>query len=128
MSHHAGTTACFVGRFQPFHLGHYFALLQIAANPRIKEIKIGIGNAEVAAPFNFKIRKRFITSIRLPKNKKLTIYPIKDSEFTGNPAQDLRWVRTLDRAVGKFDICYGNAVVRRALVKKGYKAGKFSKL
>ena len=100
--------ALFVGRFQPFHIGHLDALMQI--QEKYDLIKLGIGSAKVSGtdknPFDIEARKKMIESI-IPKLKsKIEIYEIPDIN------DDKRWVSYVKEIVGDFDIVYsGNDYV-----------------
>jgi len=73
----------FIGRFQPFHLGHIDALKQ-ARKDGITEFLIGVGssNKEHTAenPFSYEERKVMITKILNAIGVKFTIYPLPDVE------------------------------------------------
>ncbi len=73
----------FIGRFQPFHLGHIDALKQ-ARKYGITEFFIGVGssNKEHTAenPFTYEERKTMITKILNALWVKFTIYPLPDME------------------------------------------------
>lgn len=73
----------FIGRFQPFHLGHIDALKQ-ARKYGITEFIIGVGssNKEHTAenPFTYEERKTMITKILNSLWVKFTIYPLPDVE------------------------------------------------
>ena len=73
----------FIGRFQPFHLGHIDALKQ-ARKYGITEFFIGIwsSNKEHTAenPFSHEERKTMITKILNSLGVKFTIYPLPDME------------------------------------------------
>ncbi len=73
----------FIGRFQPFHLGHIDALKQ-ARKYGITEFLIGVGssNKEHTAenPFTYEERKTMITKILNSLWVKFTIYPLPDVE------------------------------------------------
>ncbi len=71
----------FIGRFQPFHLGHIDAMNQ-AKKKGITEFIIGIwsSNKEHTAenPFTYEERKTMITKIMKALNIKFTIYALPD--------------------------------------------------
>jgi len=77
------TIGLFIGRFQPFHLGHIDALKQ-ARKYGITEFIIGVGssNKEHTAenPFTYEERKTMITKILNAIGVKFTIYPLPDVE------------------------------------------------
>jgi len=73
----------FIGRFQPFHLGHIDALKQ-ARKYGITEFFIGVGSSNkeytVENPFTYEERKMMITKILNAMGVKFTIYPLPDME------------------------------------------------
>ncbi len=73
----------FIGRFQPFHLGHIDALNQ-ARKYGVTEFFIGIGssNKEHTAenPFTYEERNTMITKLLKSLGTKFTIYPLPDME------------------------------------------------
>lgn len=83
----AQKTGLFIGRFQPFHLGHIDALNQ-ARKFWITEFFIGIwsSNKEHTSenPFSYEERKNMITKILNAMGVKFTIYPIPDVEKDEN--------------------------------------------
>tara|TARA_B100002003_G_C13774824_1_gene384117 strand:+ start:36 stop:545 length:510 start_codon:yes stop_codon:yes gene_type:complete len=93
----------FIGRFQPFHLGH----LQDIKNAleEVNHITIGIGSSNEdhtkENPFTTQERAEMI-NIVLPNNKirKYIVFTIPD---LGN---DKKWVEHIETLVPKFDIVY----------------------
>lgn len=116
------TTALFLGRFQPFHLGHLHVIKE-ALNEADKII-IGIAYNENANrnenPFSVKERIEMI-EMALPANEitNYSIFPVPDYE------DDSRWVEKLEALVPKFDVVYmsdkntfGEKWVERCLKEK----------
>lgn len=68
------TRALYLGRFQPYHLGHHAVIKQIASDKALEELIIGIGSAqkshEVSDPFTAGERVMMVTralkSLRIP--------------------------------------------------------------
>lgn len=97
-----GGTALFVGRFQPFHLGHLKAIKEIMKENR--EIVIAIGSAQekrtLENPFSANERKRMIEDAM--KEAGIKNYKIISVRDIGN---DERWAREL-RRLADFDVVY----------------------
>ncbi|TFG00452.1 MAG: nicotinamide-nucleotide adenylyltransferase [Promethearchaeota archaeon] len=112
-------TALFIGRFQPFHLGHLYVILEIFK--QCEYLKIAIGSSQIDHtydnPFTKNERKKFIErtliSEGIDKNV-FTTYYIPDI-FNAN-----KWVNHVVSIVGDFDIVYGSDWVRELFNKKGY--------
>lgn len=113
-------TVLYIGRFQPFHLGHLDAVKQILANtPRRREIKtiiIGIGSAQdnISAknPFTTTERKKMIQAVL---GKKIKIIPIPDI------GDDAKWVKHVETLAPRFDVIYtGSSKVKKLFKKAGY--------
>ncbi|PJC53891.1 MAG: hypothetical protein CO029_00355 [Candidatus Magasanikbacteria bacterium CG_4_9_14_0_2_um_filter_41_10] len=105
--------ALYIGRFQPFHLGHVYALGQIVE----PEITIGIGSSQYSRtdnnPYTYEERKRMLESI--PFEKKMEILPIPDIH------DEEQWVEHVIRITGPVGIVYtGNAWVKELFEKNGY--------
>lgn len=107
-----GKTALFIGRFQPFHLGHYSVVSEMDRDPGIQRILIGVGSSEDANtehnPFSFREREAMI-SLALKKRikKPVEIFGIPD---VFNASKWLKLVKLL--APRKFSVVYtGNSWV-----------------
>jgi nicotinamide-nucleotide adenylyltransferase len=105
----------YIGRFQPFHLGHLdaikFALLQV------ENLWIGIGSSnksnEKKNPFTADERKEMIISSLDESIKKRTqIYYIPD---TGDHE---KWTYHVDSIVPKYDIVFSNDDFTQTLFQK----------
>jgi len=99
-------TCLLIGRFQPFHTGHYKVtnfLLSL-----FDELKVGIGDIENNSFFTLEERVEMIKM--LTPAKKVKIYSIKDlkpeDEFYNS------WGRYVESAVGKFDFVAGGPDAR----------------
>jgi nicotinamide-nucleotide adenylyltransferase len=116
------TTALFIGRFQPFHLGHLSAIKEILN--QVDKIIIGIGSSQFSNtkenPFNFNERlemiKKVLTREKLNNYK---IYPIKDT------FDDEEWLEEIKKTVPKFDIIFtSNPHSFKIFKDKGFKVKK----
>ena len=111
--------ALYVGRFQPFHLGHLDAINQIIADG-INKIIIGIGSSQAELtrtnPFSYDERKEMINRTLINQNINFEICSIPD--FANN--QD--WVEYITDELPQFDIVYsGNPNVRECFEKSKVK-------
>jgi len=111
----------FIGRFQPFHIGHLSVLKEIDAKEDVGEIIIGIGSAQYSGteknPHSFEQRKKMIGLVcQKELNKKYNIKAIPDVHDNNI------WVEHVEKIVGKFDEVYtGNELVKQLFEEKGYK-------
>ncbi len=112
-------TALFIGRFQPFHLGHLYVILKIYEE--YDYLKIAIGSSQLDHtfnnPFTKKERRGFIKTTLLSNgidDGMFTIYYIPDI-FNAN-----KWVDHVASIVGSFDIVFGSDWVRELFKKEGY--------
>lgn len=100
-----GPAALFIGRFQPFHVGHYDALQSMRrAMGRVK-IVIGSSNRSRTAdnPLRYGERRSYIASV---VGSDVPIIPLPDHP------DDQAWLVRLRRHVGPGDVVYtGNAWV-----------------
>jgi len=93
----------FIGRFQPFHLGHLH-IIKFALK-EVKELIIGIGSSQKENtndnPFTVKERIEMIDSA-LPANEisNYTLYPIPDYP------SDNKWTEEVETLIPNFDIVY----------------------
>lgn len=109
------TKALFIGRFQPFHIGHLDALTQISED----KIIIGIGSSQYSKteenPWTFEERKQMIDHALAHENLNYQIIAIPDIHDEKN------WVEHVEKIVGKFDLVYtGNDWVQKLFEEKGY--------
>jgi nicotinamide-nucleotide adenylyltransferase len=109
------TIGLFIGRFQPFHLGHIDALKQ-ARKYGITEFIIGVGssNKEHTAenPFTYEERKVMITKILNALGVKFTIYPLPDVE------SDDDWKNYAITNLPKFDVVISGNTWTTGIFKK----------
>ncbi|MFH1292274.1 MAG: nicotinamide-nucleotide adenylyltransferase [bacterium] len=110
----------FIGRFQPFHLGHLSALQKIDERDDVDEIIVGVGSAQYYGtednPFSFEQRKQMIIEALIPElNKGFRIEAIDDVH------DNSIWVEHAEKIVGKFDEVYtGNELVKSLFEEKKY--------
>ena len=107
--------ALFIGRFQPFHLGHMDAIQHISEN----EIIIGIGSSQYSDtdenPWTFEERKKMIEEALHDENIHYKIIAIPDIHDEKN------WVDHVKTIVGSFDVVYtGNDWVGNLFEEKNY--------
>lgn len=110
----------FIGRFQPFHLGHLSVIEDIASRNDVQEIIIGIGSSQYSNteenPYSLQIREEMINRILFKKIKKpyqiIAIPDINDNAL---------WVDHVIDLVGKIDEIYtGNSWVANLFKEKNY--------
>jgi len=116
-------TALIVGRFQPFHNGHLFLIEK--ALEKADKIIIGIGSAnieDVNNPIDFETRKKIIKAVAYKEkfeDRLIKIVPLDDF------FDDKKWLKNLEKQVGKFDLALGNNDWTNNILKKaGYKVLK----
>lgn len=111
-------TSLFIGRFQPFHIGHENAISQIAQNPDVGKIIIGIGSSQYhhyfGNPFTFEEREDFIRK-SLELNIPFEILAIPDlHDFP-------KWVPHVESLCPKFQVIYcGNTIIKPLFEQRGY--------
>ncbi len=122
----------FIGRFQPFHKGHFNTVLSIAK--KADTIKIAIGSKQVSFtnrnPFTFEERKEMVErSLKKENIKNFLIFGVEDKNSNN------KWFKSLIDTVGYFDSCYTkNRLVYDILTKnkkevksiKNFEKNKFS--
>ena len=125
------TRGLYIGRFQPFHLGHLHLVKK--ALKEVDELVIGIGfnkkNNKNQNPFSLKQRIEMI-DLALPAAgiTRYTIFPIPD-----HPS-DKKWLEQVETLVPKFDVVFmsdkntfGEKWVEKCFRKK-YKTKKIKAL
>ncbi len=110
-----------IGRFQPFHKGHLYAVKYIL--DRHQSLVIGVGSAfeshTLKNPFTFAERLEMIIqaldSEKISREQYLII-PIPDADY------HMLWVSIVKMLVPRFSIVYSNDPLTRRLFKEeGYK-------
>ena len=123
------TTALFIGRFQPLHVGHISAIESIVAEN--SSLIVGIGSSEkcytAENPFSCEERKEMIVRALSKAAAPGKSY----GDFRIVPIPDIndypKWVSHVENLAGDFDVVYtGNAVVNDLFTKKGYDVKQFS--
>lgn len=111
--------ALFIGRFQPFHLGHLDAIKQILK--KHKKVIIGIGSSQYKTqpknPFSAKLRMKMIKNSLIEagiSNKRFCVVKIPDIHNSN------RWVAHIERLSPRFDVVYSGT----QKVQKLFKAAK----
>src|SRR3972149_11518806 len=111
----------YVGRFQPFHLGHLEAIKEVLEED--EEVVIVIGSAQYSHNINnpFTAGERLVMIRRALKEAK-----IDDSRLWMVPVPDVHlhmlWVSALEGYPPKFNVVYSNEpLTRRLFMEKGYK-------
>jgi nicotinamide-nucleotide adenylyltransferase len=110
----------FVGRFQPFHLGHISAVKDVLNE--VDELVIVIGSAQ----YSHNLKDPFTAGERLVMVRKaLEEDGIDDSRFWIVPVPDVHlhvmWVSALKGYVPLFDVVYSNEpLTRRLFIEAGY--------
>ncbi len=108
----------FIGRFQPFHIGHLSVLYKMDNAKVLDELIIGIGSAQIDNtaynPFTAKEREEMIRqSVTLKK----PYHIVKINDIYNYP----KWVSYVERLTPKFQVVYAeNTVVKRLFNEKGY--------
>jgi nicotinamide-nucleotide adenylyltransferase len=112
--------ALFVGRFQPFHYGHLYAIEKILQE--CDELILVVGSAQMSHQYDnpFTAGER-IEMIRAALNsagistEKYLIIPIPDA-----PAHRV-WVSAVESQTPRFDLVFSNqSLTRRLLIEAGY--------
>jgi len=116
----------FVGRFQPFHLGHLLAIKDILEN--VDELVIVVGSAQ----YSHRLDNPFTVGERLTMIRK-ALYEAKISpnRYWVVPVPDIHvhmmWVAEVVGYTPKFDVVYANEpLTRRLFVEAGFKVESVS--
>jgi len=111
----------FVGRFQPFHLGHLNAMKDILRE--VEELVVVIGSAQ----YSHRINDPFTAGERLIMIRKaLEEAGVDYSRFWVVPVPDVHlhmmWVSAVEGYTPPFDVVYSNEpLTRRLFMEAGYK-------
>lgn len=110
----------FIGRFQPFHLGHLSVVEEIAARSDVEKIIIGVGSSQYdntdENPYSYDIREEMI--IRNLYRKIEKFYKIQAIPDIHN---NNLWVDHVIDIVGEINEVYtGNEWVAGLFKEKGY--------
>ena len=115
------TRGLFVGRFQPFHLGHLDAIKYVLSE--VEEIVIVIGSAQYSHddtnPFTAGERLMMVRSALEEAEVdfgRVWVVPVPDVNL------HMMWVSAVEGYTPKFQIVYSNeALTRRLFMEAGYK-------
>ncbi|MFH0961748.1 MAG: adenylyltransferase/cytidyltransferase family protein [archaeon] len=110
-----------IGRFQPFHKGHFFLLERLSNGGRNRlEIAIGSSNARAGGenPFSWRERKRMIERVlRRKKLARFRTFPVPDT------GRDADWLAAVLERARPFDIVVsGNTWVLSTFSRAGFAA------
>jgi nicotinamide-nucleotide adenylyltransferase len=115
------TRGLYVGRFQPFHMGHLDAIKNVLAE--VEEIIIVIGSAQYShTPTNpFTAGERLVMSRQALEEEgidsgRVWVVPVPDVHL------HMMWVSAVEGYTPKFHIVYSNEpLTRRLFMEAGYK-------
>lgn len=108
----------FIGRFQPFHLGHLSVIQEMDKAKDLEELVLGIGTAQIGNtaynPFTAEEREDMIRrSVKLKK----PYHIVKINDINDYP----RWVSHVKSLSPEFNVVYaGNTIVKQLFEEKGY--------
>jgi nicotinamide-nucleotide adenylyltransferase len=116
----------YVGRFQPFHLGHLDAIKKVLA--KVDELVIVIGSAQhshhLENPFTAGERLVMIRHALQEANidlNRVWIVPVPDMHL------HMLWVSAVEGYTPKFNVLYSNeSLTRRLFLEAGYKVENIS--
>jgi len=111
----------YVGRFQPFHLGHLEAIKEVLSD--IEELVIVIGSAQYSHNINnpFTAGERLVMIYRALHEaeidqSRLWVVPVPDVHL------HMLWVSALEGYTPRFNVVYSNEpLTRRLFMEAGYK-------
>jgi len=111
----------YVGRFQPFHLGHLDAIKDVLSE--VEELVIVIGSAQ----YSHNLSNPFTAGERLVMVRRALLEAgVDDSRIWVVPVPDVHlhmmWVSALEGYTPRFDVVYSNEpLTRRLFMEAGYK-------
>lgn len=109
-------TALFVGRFQPLHKGHVYALKHLLKRNRLIIVVGSTDKKDAVNPFSFQERKAMLDAVLRKYKNRYKIVGIADAK------SDRKWSSAIERKV-KFDfIVTANPWVKRCF--RSYKGAK----
>jgi len=117
-----GKAALFIGRFQPLHNGHLFALRYIAK--RSSRVYVAIGSAQEKGteknPFSARERREMLRAVLVKEklSKKCKVFVLRDIP------NDEKWVAYLDARVPRYDVCFSNNALVLKLMRAAGKEVK----
>jgi len=115
------TTGLIIGRFQPFHIGHYNAIKAVIKNKKsenIEKLILGIGSAQLKNqlenPFSYDER-RLMIELSFKERNDIDVYPVTDiNDYS-------RWVKHAVDSVPHFDfVLTNNEITKKLFEEDGY--------
>lgn len=110
----------FIGRFQPFHLGHLEVIRDISKESENEELVIGIGSAQKSHT----LKNPFTSGERVTMVKSSLLNQVK-STFYVIPLRDINrnsvWISHLKSMCPKFGAIYSNNPLVKQLTKESKK-------
>jgi len=111
----------YIGRFQPFHLGHLDAIKDVLT--KVEELVIVIGSAQYSHNFHnpFTAGERLVMVRRALReaevdDRRVWIVPVPDVHL------HMMWVSAVEGYTPHFDVVYSNEpLTRRLFIEAGYK-------
>jgi nicotinamide-nucleotide adenylyltransferase len=111
----------FVGRFQPFHLGHLAAIKDVLKE--VEELVIVIGSAQYSHNLNnpFTAGERLVMTRKALEEagidySRVWVVPVPDAHL------HMMWVSSVEGYTPPFDVVYSNEPLsRRLFIEAGYK-------
>ncbi len=114
----AGKIGLYIGKFQPFHNGHLFAITTIS--PNVSKLIIVIGSSQYhnlkSQPFSAQERRQMIEhTLAAESINNFSIAEVPDVHDNDN------WVEHVRHYVPQFDIVFtNNELVRQLFAEKGF--------
>ena len=107
----------FIGRFQPFHKGHFYALKKIAEN--CEDVFVIIGSADKGFtkdnPFTLAERIKMVKMVAKESGIDVRILPVADVQ-----SDDL-WLENILKKIKKIDVVFSNnGWVKKIFERAGY--------
>lgn len=120
------STGLFIGRFQPFHIGHLKDVRDALKD--MDELIIAIGSSQHSNteenPFTVEERMRMLEDALIANNiSDYTLFPVPDI------GDDSKWVEHVRTLIPKFDVVYsGNPTVQKLFESRHFKVKKIKLL
>lgn len=114
----ARTVGLYIGKFQPFHKGHLYAVRYITT--RVDRLIIAIGSSQyhdlVGQPFSAQERRQMLKRTLVAERiANVSIFEVTDIH------DDKRWVEHVTNTLPKFDVVFSNnELVRRLFNSQGF--------
>ena len=112
--------AVFIGRFQPFHYGHLYAIKTILGE--VNELILVVGSAQMSHEYNnpFTAGERIEMIQSALDAEKIDRYRYMIIPIIDAPAHRV-WVSQVESQIPRFDVVYSNqSLTRRLLIEAGY--------